>query len=140
MLIPPGKSDICWMLLKRSSEFQNSPHHLLGLSDQTWSQYFVPWSLSFRKDLLIGAWICLLNFCGWTFCICWSLGTFCEECTVLPIGTDMVRSCFSQIVALKSSGPEVRQSDSSADLADTWGAPRYTPQTCIFIGKTMNKL
>lgn len=28
------------------------------------------------------------------------------ECTVLPIGTDMVRSCFSQIVALKSSGPD----------------------------------
>lgn len=28
------------------------------------------------------------------------------ECSVLPIGSDMVRSCFSQIVALKSSGPE----------------------------------
>lgn len=29
-----------------------------------------------------------------------------KECSVLPIGTDMVRSCFSEILSLKLRGPD----------------------------------
>jgi hypothetical protein len=78
------------------------------------------------RTKMIGGWICLIS--AMTFCIFCYLGIFSDECSVLPIGSDMVRSCFSQIVALKSSGPEVRQSD-------TWGPGWGALQMAFSLGK-----